>query len=121
MQGDDKVVCEEKRIELRALKDETRTLMLGLIEDGMADGSIARSDPVLLLHALVGALNWPARSSAPTASPGSDNSAAKLVSQLAHGFLPPCRQMVKPDRRSEQSRVGVECVSSCRSRWLPCN
>src|SRR3546814_17824148 len=24
-----------------------------------------------------------------------------------------------PDERSEESRVGKECVSTCRSRWLP--
>src|SRR3546814_13276954 len=24
-----------------------------------------------------------------------------------------------PDRRSEERRVGKECVSTCRSRWLP--
>src|SRR3546814_16644882 len=24
-------------------------------------------------------------------------------------------------RRSEERRVGKECVSTCRSRWLPCN
>src|SRR3546814_10056785 len=26
---------------------------------------------------------------------------------------------VQPDRRSEERRVGKECVSTCRSRWSP--
>src|SRR3546814_15791988 len=27
----------------------------------------------------------------------------------------------KIDRRSEERRVGKECVSTCRSRWSPCH
>src|SRR3546814_4804979 len=27
--------------------------------------------------------------------------------------------VVAPDRRSEERRVGKECVSTCRSRWSP--
>src|SRR3546814_17546626 len=27
--------------------------------------------------------------------------------------------MLSPHSRSEESRVGKECVSTCRSRWLP--
>src|SRR3546814_13387640 len=29
--------------------------------------------------------------------------------------------MVAPDERSEERRVGKECVSKCRSRWSPDN
>src|SRR3546814_13507731 len=28
---------------------------------------------------------------------------------------------VDGDRRSEERRVGKECVSTCRSRWSPCH
>src|SRR3546814_13169134 len=36
-----------------------------------------------------------------------------LVEQL------PCRRMPQSLGRSEERRVGKECVSTCRSRWLP--
>src|SRR3546814_14779712 len=29
------------------------------------------------------------------------------------------RQLFQPPRRSEERRVGKECVSTCRSRWSP--
>src|SRR3546814_19885940 len=33
----------------------------------------------------------------------------------------PCRNLLEPGRsiRSEERRVGKECVSTCRSRWSP--
>src|SRR3546814_982575 len=34
----------------------------------------------------------------------------------AHGFVPPVRRR---GLRSEERRVGKECVSTCRSRWSP--
>src|SRR3546814_3849687 len=30
-----------------------------------------------------------------------------------------CKQLEKPTIRSEERRVGKECVSTCRSRWSP--
>src|SRR3546814_17153883 len=49
-----------------------------------------------------------------------------------HAFVPPLMgrdeiaayyDLYVPDRtdRSEARRVGKECVSTCRSRWSPCN
>src|SRR3546814_1746565 len=41
---------------------------------------------------------------------------------VALGFLVPTieRALSQPDRgRSEERRVGKECVSTCRSRWSP--
>src|SRR3546814_18640390 len=35
-----------------------------------------------------------------------------------HGETP-CNLPSKGDRRSEERRVGQECVSTCRSRWSP--
>src|SRR3546814_18572209 len=32
---------------------------------------------------------------------------------------PPCRSCCPPPPRSEERRVGKECVSPCRSRWSP--
>src|SRR3546814_15221081 len=36
--------------------------------------------------------------------------------QLPHDLLVPAA-----DTRSEERRVGNECVSTCRSRWCPCH
>src|SRR3546814_12046522 len=36
---------------------------------------------------------------------------------LAGGFADP--DPARPDLRSEERRVGKECVSTCRSRWSP--
>src|SRR3546814_8540534 len=32
---------------------------------------------------------------------------------------PPCRRGARRGHRSEESRVGKECVSKCRCRWSP--
>src|SRR3546814_11435237 len=42
---------------------------------------------------------------------------APFVIQQAHGFRP-CRAVaILKKRRSEERRVGKECVSTCNSRW----
>src|SRR3546814_14706306 len=45
-----------------------------------------------------------------------------LKARFAHGTSP-CSSVsdlsVKPNSRSEERRVGKECVSTCRSRWSP--
>src|SRR3546814_8240451 len=40
---------------------------------------------------------------------------------LTDSFAHPAEQMITPEikRRSEERRVGKECVSTCRSRWSP--
>src|SRR3546814_3092677 len=35
--------------------------------------------------------------------------------------IPPCRRRGCAGGRSEERRVGKECVSTCRSRWSPYN
>src|SRR3546814_8292783 len=37
----------------------------------------------------------------------------------AHRGSEPARRLSVGARRSEERRVGKECVSTCRSRWLP--
>src|SRR3546814_13855034 len=34
---------------------------------------------------------------------------------------PAIRRRTASSRRSEERRVGKECVSTCRSRWAPCH
>src|SRR3546814_7343132 len=36
-----------------------------------------------------------------------------------HGCAHPARKRRKAGERSEERRVGTECVSTCRSRWSP--
>src|SRR3546814_12071135 len=45
-------------------------------------------------------------------------SAAMILGTLAE-TAPPIRELVAPWIRSEERRVGKECVSTCRSRWSP--
>src|SRR3546814_10225170 len=52
------------------------------------------------------ALNWPA----PTLAEGGD--------RLLDGFKTPPVDS-RPHTRTEERRVGKECVSTCRSRWSP--
>src|SRR3546814_11553834 len=49
-----------------------------------------------------------------------------IVATTAHATLDDVRRLkrlgvvdVIPQPRSEERRVGTECVSTCRSRWLP--
>src|SRR3546814_14200347 len=51
--------------------------------------------------------------------------AQRLLCNVAHGDAPACgncracAQTMASDQRSEERRVGKECVSTCRSRWSP--
>src|SRR3546814_19701905 len=52
--------------------------------------------------------------------------AAPAMLELAAGgidivpaALPEARAMIDAGKRSEERRVGQECVSTCRSRWSP--
>src|SRR3546814_8593841 len=55
------------------------------------------------------------RAAVPTVNELSDRGAKVLI--LAHFGRP--KGLVNPDMRSEERRVGKECVSTCRSRWSP--
>src|SRR3546814_17245827 len=42
--------------------------------------------------------------------------------QLESPAMRPLLRMMRPrDTRSEERRVGKECVSTCRYRWAPCH
>src|SRR3546814_5193553 len=45
---------------------------------------------------------------------GRDEEARKVLQRLRDGDIEP-----ELEQRSEESRVGKECVSTCRSRWSP--
>src|SRR3546814_20864662 len=52
------------------------------------------------------------------------SSSARSHSRTSLGFspifsLPSAWKLGSPSRRSEERRVGKECVSTCRSRWSP--
>src|SRR3546814_9322347 len=49
------------------------------------------------------------------ASATADHLTATLSSAVDHGVAAQARRL----RRSEERRVGKECVSTCRSRWSP--
>src|SRR3546814_17738698 len=42
----------------------------------------------------------------------------RMIIAVGHGIKAPSRWC---HRRSEERRVGKECVSTCRSRWSPCH
>lgn len=58
------------------------------IEEGMADGSIAPSDPKLLAFTLAGALNWPARWHSPDGELSAEDIARQMVDILTAGLAP---------------------------------
>jgi len=76
------------RQQFRALKRKIDTAMRTLIEEGVADGSIAPADPKLLAFTLAGALNWPARWHDPDGGKSPHDLASDMVAMLARGFLP---------------------------------
>ncbi|KHK87764.1 TetR family transcriptional regulator, partial [Novosphingobium malaysiense] len=72
--------------QFRALKRRIDRKIRVMIEDGIADGSIAPLDPKLLAFALAGALNWPGRWYDPKGPDKPAEIARKLVEILAQGF-----------------------------------
>lgn len=72
----------------RALKREIDTALRALIDDGIADGSIAATDPRLLAFTLAGALNWPARWFVPGGPMSASEVAERMVAMLIDGVAP---------------------------------
>jgi AcrR family transcriptional regulator len=72
----------------RELKRGVDTAMRSLIDEGIADGSIASVDSKLLAFTLAGALNWPARWHNPDGGQNTQEIAAQLVALLSTGFAP---------------------------------
>jgi AcrR family transcriptional regulator len=73
---------------LRAMKREIDAAMRALIAEGIADGSIAATDPLLLAFTLAGALNWTARWYDPAGQIAAPELAARMVDILTAGIAP---------------------------------
>ena len=73
---------------LRERKRRIDAAMRGFIEEGMADGSIARTDPKLLAFTLAGALNWPARWHVAGGELSPKQIAGQMVDILTAGLAP---------------------------------
>ena len=87
----DEALSEESREVLRGLKRQIHAEMRSLIAEGQADGSIACEDANLLAFTLAGALNWPARWYDESRGHSPEETAMRLVDNLAAGFLPRSR------------------------------
>lgn len=75
----------------RTFRDHKRgidTALRRFIEEGMADGSIAPSDPKILGFTLAGALNWPARWHVPGGALSAEEIATQMVDILTVGLAP---------------------------------
>ena len=84
----DEALSPESARRFRDLKREIDTAMRELMEEGMADGSIARTDPKLLAFTVAGALNWPARWQNASGSLSAEDLARDMVDVLTQGFAP---------------------------------
>ncbi|KQX17568.1 MULTISPECIES: TetR/AcrR family transcriptional regulator [unclassified Sphingomonas] len=73
---------------LRERKRRIDAAMRAFIEEGLADGSIAPTDPKLLAFTLAGALNWPARWHVPGGALSAEELARRMVDMLTAGLAP---------------------------------
>lgn len=73
---------------LRQRKRRIDAAMRAFIEEGMADRSIACTDPKLLAFTLAGALNWPARWHVPDGELSAAEIAQRMVDILTAGLAP---------------------------------
>ncbi|MDX3899584.1 MAG: TetR/AcrR family transcriptional regulator [Sphingobium sp.] len=84
----EEALTPDSRRRFRDLKRDIDAAMRGLIEEGIADGSIAPLDPKLLAFALAGALNWPARWHKADGPQPPERLAEQMVDLLSSGFAP---------------------------------
>ncbi|WP_419709691.1 TetR/AcrR family transcriptional regulator [Pseudomonas sp. NFX224] len=84
----DEALSEDGRKKFKALKGEIDLAMRALIEEAIADKSIAPCDSKLLAFTLAGALNWPARWFSPEGKQSREEVAAQMVDLLTTGFAP---------------------------------
>ncbi len=84
----EEALSPESRQRFRALKKQIDLAMRTLIEEGIADGSIAPVNPKILAFTLAGALNWPARWYDADGELSAEDLAQQMVDMLAHGFAP---------------------------------
>lgn len=83
--GEDPLPAETRK-ELRALKGKIDKRFRGLIEQGIADGSIQPCDPKLLAFAAAGALSWIARWHDPAGSLPVDEIARQTIGFFVNGI-----------------------------------
>src|SRR3546814_9041230 len=72
----------------------------------------------LLVNSIKSILNKYSPPSIPHEEAQQRNCQVCFMKPIQTMFLP-CRHSLSCERRSEESRVGKECVSKCRSRWSP--
>lgn len=84
----DEALSPASAARFRALKREIDAAMRALIADGVADGSIGRTDIKLTAFTLAGALNWPARWYDPQGGQSASEVAARMVDILTSGLAP---------------------------------
>lgn len=78
----------DSRAKFRALKREIDQTVRRVVEQGMADGSIAGGDPRLVTFTLTGALNWIAHWYDPKGALGAEDVADAAVATLVGGLAP---------------------------------
>lgn len=84
----DHELSAESRAKFRALKREIDQTVRQVVEEGIADGSIASGDSRLMTFTLSGALNWVARWYEPTGSLTAEQIADATVETLVRGLAP---------------------------------
>jgi len=82
----DEYLSPESRSRFRRLKRKIDKSLRTLIEEGIADGSVASCDVRLLAFTLAGALNWPAQWFDPAGEDSRESVARNMVELLAAGF-----------------------------------
>jgi AcrR family transcriptional regulator len=85
----EETLSDESAAHFRTMKREIDRAMRGLIEDGIADSSLAKdADAKLLAFTLAGALNWTARWHVPDGKKSAGALATQMVDILTKGFAP---------------------------------
>lgn len=84
----DELLSPEGAAQIRARKRDIDTALRRLIEQGIADGSIAPVDVKFAAFTLAGALNWPARWHDPAGAQPAEEIAASLVDIVTGGLAP---------------------------------
>ena len=82
----DHELSPESRAKFRALKNEIDQTIRRVVEEGIADGSIAPGDPKIITFVATGALNWIARWYNPAGPMSSEEVAEVCVDTLINGF-----------------------------------
>src|SRR3546814_11141935 len=80
--------------------------------------------PNIFLNSYLGYTMWDYESDAPQMWPGPENTTPRPPGMSDEDYQRTYKQQRYPTaaevhQRSEERRVGKECVSTCRSRWSP--